>query len=129
MKTIFIVDDNNVNLMAADEALSKHYRVFTLPSSMSMFELLKDIKPDMILMDILMPEMDGFEALKILKADEKNADIPVIFLTSRNDEPTETLGLEMGAVDFISKPFSRPILINRIRIHLLLEDYVNGRIR
>jgi len=127
MKTIFVVDDNNVNLLAADNALSKYYKVFTLPSSASMFELLDDIKPDMILMDILMPEMDGFESLKILKSNENHADIPVIFLTSRNDEQTENQGLEMGAVDFISKPFSRPILINRIKIHLMLEDFIKGR--
>jgi len=74
LKTIFVVDDNNVNLLAADEALSPHYRVFTLPSASSMFEILEDIIPDMILLDILMPEIDGFEALKRLKANNK-ADI------------------------------------------------------
>ena len=110
MKTIFVVDDNNVNLLAADEALSPHYRVFTLPSALSMFEILEDIIPDMILLDILMPEIDGFEALKRLKANNKWALIPVIFLTSRNDAATESIGLDLGAVDFISKPFSRPVL-------------------
>jgi len=127
MKTIFVVDDNNVNLLSADEALSKHYRVFTMPSATSMFELLEDVKPDMILLDILMPEMDGFEALKLLNSDVRFAEIPVIFLTSRTDSSTESLGFEMGAVDFISKPFSRPVLLNRIKSHLDIEDIIHER--
>ena len=127
MKTIFVVDDNNVNLLAADEALSPHYRVFTLPSASSMFEILEDIIPDMILLDILMPEIDGFEALKLLKANNKWALIPVIFLTSRNDASTESIGLDLGAVDFISKPFSRPVLLNRIKVHLNIEDIILER--
>jgi len=127
LKTIFVVDDNNVNLLAADEALSPHYRVFTLPSASSMFEILEDIIPDMILLDILMPEIDGFEALKRLKANNKWALIPVIFLTSRNDAATESIGLDLGAVDFISKPFSRPVLLNRIKTHLHIEDIILER--
>ena len=127
MKTIFIVDDNNVNLLTADEALSVHYRVFTMPSASSMFELLEDIKPDIILLDILMPEMNGFEALRMLKVNKRLSDIPVVFLTSRNDASTETLGFEMGAVDFISKPFSQPVLLNRIRAHLDMEDIIRER--
>ncbi|MCL2185480.1 MAG: response regulator [Treponema sp.] len=127
MKTIFVVDDNNVNLVSADEALSKHYRIFTLPSAASMFELLEDIRPDLILLDILMPDMDGFETLKQLKETIHLADIPVIFLTSRTDASTEALGFEMGVVDFISKPFSRPVLLNRIKIHLGIEDIIHER--
>ena len=127
MKTIFVVDDNNVNLLAADEALSPHYRIFTLPSASSMFEILEDIIPDMILLDILMPEIDGFETLKRLKANNKWSLIPVIFLTSRNDAATESIGLDLGAVDFISKPFSRPVLLNRIKTHLNIEDIILER--
>jgi putative two-component system response regulator len=127
MKTIFIVDDNNVNLLSADEALSEHYRIFTMPSAFAMFELLKDIKPDLILLDILMPEMDGFEALSILKSTAAYADIPVIFLTSRNDEATESKGFELGAVDFVSKPFSKLVLLNRIKVHLDIERIIRER--
>ena len=115
MKTIFVVDDNDVNLLAAEEALSEHYRVFTLPSASGMFELLADIKPDLILLDILMPEMNGFEALKLLKADKLYADIPVIFLTGKNEAATKAQGLELGAVDFILKPFSGPVLLDHIK--------------
>ena len=127
MKTLFVVDDNNVNLLSADEALSKNYRVYTMPSAASMFELLDDIRPDIILLDILMPEMDGFEALKLLKSSGKFSEIPIIFVTSRNDPLTESLGFELGAIDFISKPFSAPVLLNRIKTHLEIEDIISER--
>ena len=127
MKTIFIVDDNNVNLIAADEALSNHYRVYTFASSESMFEMMEKIKPDLILLDILMPKLDGFETIKLLKQDGRFLDIPVIFLTSRSDEGTEAQGFAMGAVDFISKPFSKPVLLNRINTHLGIENIIHER--
>jgi len=127
LKTIFIVDDNNVNLLAADEVLSEFYHVFTMPSAASMFELLENIQPDLILLDILMPEMNGFEALQKLKSSRTHADIPVIFLTSQRDELTESKGFEMGVVDFISKPFSRLVLLNRIKTHLEIENKINER--
>ena len=127
MKTIFVVDDNNVNLLSADEALTDDYNVFTMQSASKMFELFNHIIPDLILLDILMPEMDGFEALKLLKSNRAYMDIPVIFLTSRNDSATESLGLEMGAVDFMFKPFSRPVLLNRIKTHLGIEHIIRER--
>ena len=131
MKTIFIVDDNDVNLSTAEQALSKQYRVFTLPSADAMFELLSDIAPelmpDLILLDILMPEMDGFEAMRLLKSDARYSDIPVIFLTGRNDPATEAHGFEIGALDFISKPFSEPVLMNRIKTHLEIEELIHER--
>jgi len=127
LKTIFVVDDNDVNLAAADNALSNHYLVYTLPSAKGMFDLLGKIRPDMILLDILMPEIDGFETMKLLKEKIEWEDIPVIFLTGRKDASTESLGLEMGAVDFISKPFSGPVLLNRIKIHLDIEDKIRER--
>jgi putative two-component system response regulator len=92
-----------------------------------MFELIKDIRPDLILMDIEMPELNGFDALKKLKSDYKTADIPVIFLTSHRDTPTEAQGLELGAVDFIGKPFSEPVLLNRIKTHLNIEGLLRER--
>ncbi|MCL2184825.1 MAG: response regulator [Treponema sp.] len=118
MKTIFVVDDNTVNLVKADEKLSDFYNVFTLACASNMFELLNDIKPDLILLDIMMPDIDGFEALRRLKADRRYAEIPVIFLTSKTDTDTKALGLEMGVLDFIPKPFSDPILHNCIKLHL-----------
>jgi putative two-component system response regulator len=127
VKTIFVVDDNDVNLFVAEEALSDDYRVFTLPSARQLFELLKEINPDLILLDIIMPETDGFETLKRLKSNSLYAKIPIIFLTSRNDAETESLGLEKGAMDFIAKPFSKPVLLNRIRTHLGIEEIIRER--
>ena len=127
MKTLFIVDDNIMNLMTAKEALTGHYNVITLSSAGNMFELLKDVQPDLILLDILMPVMNGFEALERLKADPNLTDIPVIFLTSKTDTDTEIRGFELGVIDFIGKPFSKPVLLNRIRAHLEIEDIIRVR--
>ena len=127
MKTIFIVDDNDVNLSTAAKALSKQYRVFTLPSASDMFELLNNIVPDLILLDILMPEMSGFEAMRLLKSDARYSDIPVMFLSGRSDAVTEAHGFEIGALDFVSKPFSEPVLLNRIKTHLEIEELIHER--
>ena len=127
MKTIFVVDDKNVNLLTAEEALAKHYEVFTLSSAEIMFELLANVLPNLILLDIVMPGMNGFDALRQIKADARYADIPVIFLTSRSDAVTEALGFEMGVVDFISKPFSGPVLLNHIRTHLAIDEIIHDR--
>jgi len=118
MKTIFVVDDNNINLVRADEILSDFYNVFTLASASTMFDLLNEIIPDLILLDIMMPEINGFEALKRLKADKRYAQIPVIFLTGKNDANTKNMGFEMKVMDFITKPFSAPVLLNCIKRHL-----------
>jgi len=118
MKTIFVVDDCNVNLKAADDSLSSSYNVFTLACASNMFDLLDNVMPDLILLDIMMPDIDGFEALKKLKNDKRYTEIPVIFMTGKNDAGAEALGYNMGAVDFISKPFSPSALLNRISTHL-----------
>jgi putative two-component system response regulator len=92
-----------------------------------MFTLLGKITPDLILLDIEMPEMDGFEALQRLKSDASCANIPVIFLTSITDASTEVRGFQLGVVDFISKPFSAPVLLNRIKTHLSIDELVRER--
>jgi len=115
MKCIFVVDDSSINLLTAKEALSEHYIVMTLSSAMIMFEFLNNIKPDLILLDIEMPDMNGFEALKQLKTDNRYAGIPVMFVTGNNDSATESLGYEMGAIDFITKPFSKSALLDRVK--------------
>jgi len=127
MKTIFVVDDTNINLFDAEEALSDNYNVLTLSSAPVMFDVLRNVKPDLILLDILMPDIDGFEALRILKSDTRYSNIPVIFLTSKSDVATEARGFELGAIDFITKPFSKPVLINRIQAHLDIESKIHER--
>ena len=126
-KTIYVVDDNDTNLSVAKEALKEQYRVMTLPSAAKMFALLDKITPDVILLDIEMPEMDGFEALQKLKSNDLYADIPVIFLTSMTDATIEVRGFELGVVDFITKPFSAPVLINRIKTHLHIDEIIRER--
>jgi len=124
-KTIFVVDDNDTNLAAAKDALKDHYRVMTLPSAAKMFAMMEKLPPDLILLDIEMPDMDGFQALSRLK--ESKTDIPVIFLTSLNDAEVEVKGFQLGVIDFITKPFSAPVLINRIKTHLEIDELIRER--
>ena len=126
-KSIFVVDDNAVNLAIARDALKEQYRVRTLPSAAKMFEMLAKFTPDLILLDIEMPDMDGFEALSILKEKAVTASIPVIFLTSLTDETVEAKGFQMGVIDFVSKPFSIPVLLNRIKTHLDIDNIIKER--
>jgi putative two-component system response regulator len=114
-KTIFVVDDNDVNLFTANEVLSEHYNVYTLNSVSAMFKLFESVKPDLILLDILMPETNGFDAMGMLRSDKRFSAIPVIFLTGKSDPAAESRGFELGAVGFVSKPFSRSILLNCIK--------------
>ena len=126
-KTIFVVDDNDTNLSMAKEALKEQYRVMTLPSAAKMFAFIEKVTPDLILLDIEMPEMDGFEALKCLKDNASQAGIPVIFLTSMTDASIEVRGFQLGVVDFITKPFSAPVLLNRIKTHLNIDELIRER--
>jgi putative two-component system response regulator len=121
-KTIFLVDDKPTNLMAGQNALEGHYNVLTMNSGARLLKALEKRAPDLILLDVDMPEMDGYEVIKIIKGSEKTANIPVIFLTAKNDSDSELLGLTLGAVDYITKPFSPPRLLKRIEIHLLIEN-------
>ena len=126
-KIIFVVDDSFINLSIAEEALEKHYRVITLLSAEKMYAALEKLTPDLILLDIAMPEVSGFEVMKQLKSNNLLEKIPVIFLTALNDSYNEALGIELGAVDFITKPFSEPVLLNRIKNHLNIDELVRKR--
>jgi putative two-component system response regulator len=101
--------------------LNEKYDVFTIPSGIKLFKLLEKVVPDLILLDIEMPEMTGYEVIKKLKADPSTAGIPVIFLTAKTDMGSELEGLTLGAIDYLSKPFSPPLLLKRIELHLLVE--------
>jgi len=121
MKTIFVVDDTDTNLVMAREALENDFRVLTMPSAAKMFNLLNKIMPDLILLDIEMPEMDGFTALEKLKQNEQTAKIPVVFLTAH----AEAHGTQLSADDFITKPFSVPALQNRVA-ELIKQSHPEG---
>ena len=126
-KTIFVVDDSATNLVKAEDALEKQYLVITLSSAAKMFAVLGKIMPDLILLDIDMPGMDGFEAIKRLKSSDLYAEIPVIFLSGMTETENEAHGIELGAVDFIIKPFSEPVLLNRIKNHLHIDELIRDR--
>jgi putative two-component system response regulator len=130
MKTIFVVDDNDTNLVAAKTALEGTYRTLTIPSAARLFKLSEKIKPDLILLDVEMPECDGFTAMERMKTDPtlttNLANVPVIFLTAMQDSDAEVRGFELGAVDFISKPFSTPILLKRIESHIETDKLIKN---
>ncbi|MDR2048318.1 MAG: response regulator [Treponema sp.] len=119
---IFLVDDNMANLTTGKAMLKEYYDIFSIPSGAKLFEILEKVTPDLILLDIEMPEMNGYEALEKLKAEKKTRDIPVVFLTARNDAGSELEGLNLGAIDYIFKPFSPPLLLKRIENHLLMRN-------
>ncbi|GHV69166.1 hypothetical protein AGMMS49928_10600 [Spirochaetia bacterium] len=118
---IILVDDNPATLRAGKNVLSKNYDIVTAPSAAKMFSLLENNSPALILLDIDMPEMNGYEAIKILKSKPETSGIPVIFLTGKTESDDELEGLSLGAIDYITKPFQPPLLLKRIEVHLLVE--------
>jgi len=121
-KTIYLVDDNITNLTMGRNVLAGHYNVATVDSGERMLKMLEKNIPDMILLDVEMPEMNGYDAIKIIKNKKETKDIPIIFLTAKNDSDSELEGLSLGAIDYITKPFSPPLLLKRIETHLLVES-------
>jgi DNA-binding response OmpR family regulator len=117
-----IVDDDNTILQIVKELLGNYYDVFPLPSAEKMFLALNKVIPDLFLLDINMPDMDGFEIIMRLKADARYANIPVIFATGSFTVEKEMEGLGLGAVDFFTKPFKNPDFINKIKKHLNYEN-------
>ena len=118
---IIMVDDDLTNLIVARNNLIGKYDILTAPSGEKLFRLLEKVTPDLILMDVEMPDMNGYEVIQVLKNTGKTAHIPVIFLTARQDPESEIMGLNLGAVDYVTKPFSKELLIKRIDLHLLIE--------
>lgn len=124
-KKIILVDDNIVNLSVGRDALSMTYDILTVPSGEKLLVLLGKVIPDLILLDIEMPGMSGYGTIKHIKSNPETANIPVIFLTAKSDVTSELEGLSLGAIDYISKPFSPPLLLKRIEVHLLVEEQKN----
>jgi len=121
-KTIIIVDDNTTNLVTAKEILKNDYKVYPVPSAEILFDLLENIIPDLILLDVEMPKINGYEALRTIKSTPELSQIPVIFLTGQTDEASELKGLSLGAIDYVLRPFSAPLLRKRIHNQLLAES-------
>ena len=122
-QTILIADDEPANISLLNEVLKADYRIMVAKDGRRALLAAQSIpSPDLILLDIVMPELDGYEVLKRLKADEETRNIPVIFVTSKGKDEDETKGLEMGAVDYIHKPFNPTVVKARVRAHLELKQ-------
>ncbi len=117
---LLLVDDEPANLRVMKQILHHDYHLIFAKSGDEALRLTLEKKPDLILLDIMMPNMTGLEVCQKLKLDPKTAPIPIIFVTALDDEADETQGFELGAVDYISKPVSASIMRARIRTHLSL---------
>lgn len=120
-QTILIVDDDPSSLDQMGTALMEDHRVLFAMNGEDALEIVGRESPDLIVLDVIMPGLGGYEVLKKIKANPDTHDIPIIFLTSKNDEADEKRGLEMGAVDYWTKPFSHDIARVRARTHLELK--------
>lgn len=119
---ILIVDDQPENVKVLVQALEDLYELRVALNGPSALQFaLATIPPDLILLDVVMPGMDGYEVCRRLKSDDKTRDIPVVFVTSLSDLEDETKGLELGAIDYITKPVRPPIVRVRVRNHLALK--------
>jgi putative two-component system response regulator len=123
MKSVLIVDDNIVSLKQISAQLAGQYEVSLAKSGELALQICAGEKPDLILLDVEMPEMDGFATISHLKSDSRTNQIPVIFLTGNHDPATEVKCLESGAMDFITKPANTGILCHRISLHLEFSAY------
>ena len=120
--TILVVDDTPDNLVLMSNLLKNDYKVKVANHGEKALRIAQaDIPPDLILLDIMMPEIDGYEVCRRLKHDTKTRDIPIIFLTAKSEVEDETYGLELGAADYITKPISPPIVMARIKTHLSIK--------
>lgn len=124
--TVLVVDDTPDNLSLMNLLLKDLYSVRIANSGERGLKLAATgSPPDLILLDIMMPGMDGYEVCQRLKADPKMRDVPIIFLTAKNETEDEKKGLELGAVDYITKPISPPIVLARVKTHLSLKTYTD----
>ncbi len=119
---VLVVDDTPLNLQLMSAVLKGHYRVKVANHGAKALAIAQsETPPDIILLDVMMPEMDGYEVCRRLKQDPATAAIPVIFLTAKNEVDDETRGFACGAVDYIAKPISPPIVMARVQAHLQLK--------
>lgn len=119
---ILVVDDDPENIQILNGILGSLYRIKAATKGKKALRICaSENKPDLVLLDVVMPEMDGYEVCRRLKADEQTKTIPVIFITAMNEENSESLGLAMGAVDYIAKPINPFIVLQRVKNHLLIK--------
>jgi len=121
-KKIIIVDDNVSYLSVVRNLLKSFYEVYPAPSAEKLFSIMEKLIPDLVLLDVDMPVKNGFEAIKQMKESPRYKDVPVIFLTGKDDENSASKGLDLGAADYITKPFFGTLLLRRITNILLIEQ-------
>jgi diguanylate cyclase (GGDEF)-like protein len=121
---ILIVDDEKSNLMLLNRILSAEYTIFTAKSGEEALTRVRKDEPDLILMDVIMPGMSGFDALMKLKEDDETSRIPVIIITGLNSEGDEEKGFALGAVDYMVKPFNHAIVRARVKIHMQIVQQI-----
>jgi DNA-binding response OmpR family regulator len=119
---ILAVDDEYVNIQLLKSALCEEYDILTALNGHEAIELIKQYKPDLILLDVMMPDISGFDVCTIIKADERFTDIPVIFLTALDSQDDQLQGLELGGIDYITKPINFALLKLRVRNHLAMKE-------
>ena len=123
---ILLVDDSRTNLVILGEILSADYNILVATSGEAALEIAQDPEPpDLILLDVKMPGLDGYVTCQMLKANEKTRNISVIFITAVEGSQAETRGFELGAVDYITKPYSAPVVRARVKTHIALKQYTN----
>ena len=116
---ILVVDDveQNVKLLEA-KLSSEYYTVYSAYSGQECLDMIQAYSPDVVLLDVMMPEMDGFEMCRQLKADPKTADIPILFITGLEDDESRTIGYRLGAVDYVNKPLKQDEVLARAEVHI-----------
>jgi diguanylate cyclase (GGDEF)-like protein len=122
-QTVLIVDDTPANIEILSEVLSNEYEVLFATSGQDALNIAFDQNVDLILLDIVMPDMDGYEVCARLKKDSRTRTVPIIFVTAMDQEEDETKGLDVGAIDYLPKPIRPPIVKARVRNHLELKRY------
>lgn len=125
--TVLVVDDTEENIDILLDTLDEDYEVSVALNGLDALEIIEEEKPDLILLDIMMPEMDGYEVCQKLKEDPATRDIPIVFITALTEAGNETKGLELGAIDYITKPFNPSIVKARVKNHLALRQAIKLR--
>jgi len=126
MKTILIADDIEINVEVLVEVLIHKYKILTAYNGKEVLDIVDSQHVDLILLDIMMPEMDGYEACHILKSNLRTQDIPVIFITARNDEDSIQKAYELGGIDYITKPFKVKELLARVNREIQLQSLIQN---
>ncbi|WP_207540902.1 diguanylate cyclase [Sabulicella rubraurantiaca] len=119
---VLIVDDEVSNIEILSAALEEQHEICFATSGQEALEVARSISPDLVLLDVMMPDMDGYEVCRRIKSDPLLADIPVIFTTALGDQDAEVRGLEIGAIDYVTKPISPVIVQARVRNHLEMKQ-------